>query len=212
VINEDFENFRNKVRKTRSKAFGGVDLYRTRDNGGFQENDVILGSEVPAEELTPTGGNGGLGDGEGGTGREPPNLNPLLFPTEDGELKGQPVGGSGRKQRPRGGFHVKFDYMGAESNRAKYVPDERTIYVNLNHPQLDVAKGTGPVDDPVFRRLAYEVAFTEYAIALAMELAQLESYYIEAMDSIIDISETLNRLARKGAHLYAASNQGGHRP
>jgi|SRR5579884_719254 len=207
VINEDFESFRNKVRKTQSKAFGGSDLYRIKDDGGSQEHDVVPGSEVPAEELTPTGGSG-RGDGEGGTGREPPDLKPLLFPSEDGELKGQAVGGAGRKQRPRGGFQVKFDQMGAESNRAKYVPDERTIYVNLNHPQLAAAKGTGPMDDPVFRRLAYEVAFTEYAVALAMELAQLEGYYIEAMDSIIDISETLNRLARKAAYLYAAPNRG----
>jgi hypothetical protein len=101
---------------------------------------------------------------------------------------------------------VKFDFMGAESHRAKYVSGERTIYLNLDHPQLAAAKGTGPVDDPVFRRLAYEVAFSEYAIALAMELAQLDGYYIDPTDPIFDIGETLNRLARRGAHLYAAGN------
>lgn len=206
VINEDFEDFRNKVRKTRAKAFGGSDLYRTQDNGGSDEDDVVPGSEIPAEERTPTGGNGGSGNGSGDTGGTPPNLNPSLFPTDNGEQKGKAAGGAGRKYRPRGGFQVKFDEMGAESNRAKYVPDERAIYLNLDHPQLAAAKGVGPVDDPVFRRLAYEVAFTEYAVALAMELAQLDGYYIDPTDPIFDIGETLNRLARKGAHLYAASN------
>jgi hypothetical protein len=94
--------------------------------------------------------------------------------------------------------------MGAESNRAKYVSDERTIYINLDHPQLVAARGAGPVEDPTFRRLAYEVAFTEYSIALATELAQLDGYYIDPTDPIFDIAETLNRLARKGAGLYAA--------
>jgi hypothetical protein len=95
--------------------------------------------------------------------------------------------------------------MGVESKRAQYVSKERTIYINLDHPQLSAAKGTGSVDDPIFRRLVYEVAFCEYAIALAMELAQVEGNYIELTDPIVDITETLNRVARKGASLYATS-------
>ena len=119
--------------------------------------------------------------------------------------KGQAVKAAARTQRPRGGFQVRFENMGAESNRAKYVSDERTIYLNLDHPQIVAAKGLGPVEDPTFRRLAYEVAFTEYSIALATELAQLEGYYIDPTDPIFDIGETLNRLARKGARLYSVT-------
>ena len=93
--------------------------------------------------------------------------------------------------------------MGDAESRAKYVREERTIYVNLDHPQISAAKGRSGIEDPVFRRLAYEVAFAEYAIALASELAAQEEY-IEPTDPIFDIRDTLNRMARRAASLYAA--------
>jgi hypothetical protein len=58
------------------------------------------------------------------------------------------------------------------------------------------------IDDPVFRRLAYEVAFSEYAIALAHELDR-QGHYIEPSAAIVAIRETLNRIARRGAALYS---------
>jgi hypothetical protein len=97
---------------------------------------------------------------------------------------------------------VEFKAVGFDSPRAQYVPDERTIYINLEHPQLAAAKGLRPIDDPVFRRLAYEVAFSEYAIALAQELARRDEY-LDPTDPIFDIRDTINRVARKGAALYA---------
>jgi Histidine kinase-, DNA gyrase B-, and HSP90-like ATPase len=204
VINEDFADFHKKVAKVRAKALGGADLDRNQPSGGSEEEDLISGGDILAAEQSPTGAPGASGEGGGGGG-EPRTLQPLLQPAANGERKGKYVGGSGSKPRMRGGFQVKFDNIGAESNRAKYVSSERTIYLNLDHPQLKAGKGSGPVDDPIFRRLAYEVAFSEYSIALAMELAQLAGYYIDPTDPIYDINETLNRLARRGAHLYAAT-------
>ncbi len=58
------------------------------------------------------------------------------------------------------------------------------------------------MEEPLFRRLAYEVAFAEYAIALASELAGRDEY-IDVTDPIVDIRETLNRVARQSASLYA---------
>lgn len=92
--------------------------------------------------------------------------------------------------------------MGEESHRATYVRDERTIYINLDHPQLAAAKGLDTIESPTFRRLAYEVAFAEYAVALASELAGRDEY-IDPSDPIVDIRETMNRIARKAAGLYA---------
>jgi hypothetical protein len=59
-----------------------------------------------------------------------------------------------------------------------------------------------PGEDPVFKRLAYEVAFSEYAVALAVELEK-RGEYIDPSDPIVDIRETLNRVARQAAPLYA---------
>jgi hypothetical protein len=66
---------------------------------------------------------------------------------------------------------------------------------------VSAARGAASVEDPTFRRLAYEVAFTEYAIAISYELGN-RGEYSEWSDPIFDIRETVNRLARKGARLY----------
>ena len=42
--------------------------------------------------------------------------------------------------------------------------------------------------------LAYEVAFSEYALSLALELAQRDEY-MDITDPIVDIGETINRVA-----------------
>ncbi len=83
------------------------------------------------------------------------------------------------------------------------ISHERTIYVNIDHPQLLAAKGKKSVEDPLFQRLAYEVAFSEYCIALAHELNQ-RNEYIDTSDPIVAIRESINRIARKAAALYSA--------
>ena len=92
--------------------------------------------------------------------------------------------------------------MGVESYRAKYVGEERTIYINTDHPQLEAARGLDAVTEPSFKRLAYEIAFAEYSVALAYEMAN-HNYYIDPTDPIYDIRETLNRITRKAASLYS---------
>jgi hypothetical protein len=201
LINEDFEAFRGKVKKVRAKAVGGTDLFGIRSGVELDNGKLTTGGDIPGKQVSPIGGEGGHGDRTSGS--EPPDLKPLLEASEDGSVKGRPAESAPRKPRPRGGFNVKFEQMGPEFQRAKCVADERTIYLNLDHPQLAAARGRGSEQDPTFRRLAYEVAFTEYAIALAMELAQLDGYFYDLTDPIFEIGDTLNRLARKGAHLYA---------
>lgn len=50
--------------------------------------------------------------------------------------------------------------------------------------------------------VAYEVAFIEYAMALASELDN-RGEYIDPSDPIVDIRDTINRVAREAAPLYA---------
>lgn len=205
VINEDFADFRSKVAKVRSKALGSVDRYRGASSAEGDEPGLVLGDDIPVTEQ-PTGDTGTTAEGSRAGGTEPRELTPAVAASENGEQRGDHAGTRRKNRHSRGGFRVEFENAGGASNRAKYVSDERTIYINLDHPQLVAAKGSGSVDEHVFRRLAYEVAFTEYAVALAMELAQVDGYYIDPTDPIFDISETVNRLARKGAHLYAATS------
>lgn len=92
--------------------------------------------------------------------------------------------------------------MGVDESRALYVRDDRTIYINIDHPQLVAARGPDSIEDPFFQRLAYEVAFSEYAIALAAEL-NASGEYIDPSDPIVSIRETINRIVRKAAQLFS---------
>lgn len=208
VINEDFEAFRQRVAKVRARTRGASDLNQTSPDAGNEDDDLIFGSELPAKKVpAPIRPIPDIPDDL------PPDVPPVPPParevnpsveagTTDSLKLGQPAGGAGGSRKPAGGFQVQFRDMGEASHRAEYRSDERSIYINLEHPQVAAARGLGPVDDPIFRRLAYEVAFSEYAIALAQEFAKRDQY-LDPTDPIFDIRETLNRVARKGAGLYA---------
>jgi hypothetical protein len=202
IINEDFNAWRHRLAKAKARAAGGADLHPSQQENGNDEDDLVFGALLPAEVVSPTGDVGpGKGTRKGGT--QPPALGPQVLPASpDGDKKGSPAGGAGERQRPRGGFNVKFDSLGSESHRAVYVRDERTIYINLDHPQLTAAKGSNSIEDITFRQLAYEIAFSEYAVALASELNERDEY-MDPSDPIVDIRETLNRIARRAASLYS---------
>ena len=116
-------------------------------------------------------------------------------------MTGRSVPQSQRPAGKRGGFRVEFKAMGTEEDRAIYRGEERVIYINLDHPQVSAAKGVGSIEDTTFLRLTYEVAFTEYAIAISSELGK-RGEYSDWSDPIYEVRETVNRLARKGARLY----------
>jgi hypothetical protein len=198
-LNEDFDSFRDKIRKVRVKAAGLVDLADTPTPGDSMEG-LLDGDEVPSVLTSPVGGVGTLGDA-GADGDVPRELKPELKAEEGGKLTGKNAPQSQRPASKRGGFLVEFKAMGSEDDRARYYRDERTICINTDHPQLLAAKGGGSIEDPTFRRLAYEVAFTEYAIAISSELGE-RGEYSDWGDPIFDIRDTVNRLARKGARLY----------
>jgi hypothetical protein len=161
---------------------------------------LVFGDNLPAEKVSETGGMGASG-GESHNGEQPRELLPQV---ESGTTPNQADQGrsrSGTGQRRAGGFSVEFQSMGAEERRATYVPDERAIYVNLDHPQLNAVRGSGSITDPLFRWFSYEIAFTEYSIALSSELAR-HGEYLEPSDPIFEIRETINRLARKAASIF----------
>lgn len=194
VLNEDFDAFRRRLLKVKAQAGHGTDLAPA---GSADEGDDFLvpgGNELVGETYPP----------RTDTPVSEPGRPPELEPSPDGTPKGKGVAPKeGQRQRPRGGFDVQFENMGVESDRAKYQSENRTISINLDHPQLSAAQGLGTTEDPSFRRLAYEVAFSEYSIALAFEMAH-RGEFIDPDDPIIEIRDAVNRLARKAADLYAS--------
>jgi hypothetical protein len=202
IINSDFHEWRDRIKQMSARMSGNVDLLPEKSLETAGVNGLIFGGDIVAEIVEETGGPG-HGDSGNGHGSVPPNAAPQVESgTPESPNQGQEIPQEDRKKRPRGGFAVDFRNMGEEDARAKYERDHRTIFVNLDHPQIAAAAGHSDTDDPTFRRLAYEVAFAEYAIALAQEMAATD-YYLDPTDPIFDIRDTLNRVARAAASLYA---------
>lgn len=205
IINRDFQDFSDRLARVKANSGTGHDLGKPAGPAGQDDSqDMIPGGESNAVEDIRLGGSngGGGGRGQGGPGG-PTETRRTLRPNEHGKPEGQVTGVPGSFKRPRGGFAVEFKEMGIASARANYVSAQRTIYINLEHPQIVAARGEGNVDDPLFRRLAYEVAFTEYSIALATEMDN-NGEFIEPSDALVEVRETLNRMARLAAALYAS--------
>lgn len=198
IINQDFTDWRSRIQQVLSQTSGASDQKPTIIVG---EGDELGGEgEIPANEVDPVGGIGG-GRGSRTVSLEPANSGPALEPNAEGNrLVGTRARDPNRRGRG-GGFNVDFRPMGVEEARAKYESTDRTIIVNLEHPQITAALSVGGIEDAAFRRLAYEVAFSEYAIGLAVELAR-SGYFIEMRQPITEIRDTMNRLATRAAALY----------
>jgi hypothetical protein len=190
LLNADFREFRDRLSRRRARAGSTFDRYEAAGAGAGRA--LVPGNEVPAREDEPGRGKGG------GNGRR------RLVPDDrpEAERKGRYVPAADRDGGDHGGFRVEFDSMGEDEKRAKYLPEVRTIFVNLDHPLVKAALGPGNVDDPAFRRVSYEVAFAEYAIALAHELNAEGEFHGDTSEPMVVIRETLDRVSRAGAALY----------
>ena len=201
MINGDFREFSDRFARVKAKRGRGRDAGGSFIPAGPEDTDLLLGGEIPATETTIEN-EVASSNGKNNESGEDPNPGPVLSADENGQPKGKALGGEGSSKRSRGGFSVEFKDMGENMPRASYVSSERTIYINTDHPQIRAAKGSNDSDDPVFRRLAYEVAFSEYAFALGIEMDN-NGEFIEPSDAIVEIRETVNRMAKRAARLYA---------
>ena len=203
IINDDYSDYHKRLQAVRASGGIGFDHGPESESteDGIGGEVIASGGEVPATVISDTGSPGALGDGESNSDGPPRRLNPTVGADPEGESLGQPQQ-SARKPAKRGGFTVEFENQGAGQSRASYEREKRVIYINLDHPQLAAAIDGRDPQDPVFKRLAYEVAFSEYSIALASEL-EASGEFIDLTDPIFEIRETLNRIALAGAGLYA---------
>jgi hypothetical protein len=133
---------------------------------------------------------------------EPPNIQSGGWPDNIGNNVVDPVGGSnGKRRRPQGGFRVEYKHLGKAEGRSLYDPPTLTILINLDHPLVSAALGEGKVEDTTFRRLSYEIAFSEYSMGLGYEISQQDPN-IPADDLLYEVRSTLNRISTAAVSLY----------
>lgn len=202
IINEDFDDWSKQLKKVVADTEGTSDLREGPSREG-EQRILVAGDDILAILSNEESGVNIIHDDKPSPNPSPekPRPGPEYTADDAGERQAREQAASPGNQKRRGGFQVDFIEMGQENARAKYEDSSRTIFINLDHPQIAAAKRDSSIDDPLFRRMAYEVAFSEYAIGLSAECNNV-GWYIDPAEPIVAIRETLNRLARAAASLY----------
>ena len=201
VLNEDFKRIKerlNEIRAASSQTGAATSLFGVKESGGDDTDDWVAGVDTPGivESSDATGRETG-----GASGRPDPEIQPTGTPQADGADSVSPVGGTGKRRKPKGGFSVDFEHLGQDEGRSRYDESSLRIIINLDHPVVDTAIEAGGPEDIAFKRLSYEIAFSEYAMALGYEMAAQDPD-IPADDLLYEVRSTLNRVSEAAASLY----------
>jgi len=102
-----------------------------------------------------------------------------------------------KRKQSRGVFSIQWVNGSPEENRSEYKKAERTIYINLNHPQVKAAQkaSNGSLESRQFKEIAYEIAVVEYAIAVQYERSENEE--LDAFDALFEVGSIIDRVMRK---------------
>jgi hypothetical protein len=205
LINNHFKDWSAKLKRTIAKAGAGKDLLSSKEKDIADETAAIFGTELPGIIIGAE-----RGDGPGPVGPRPRPVIPKVKLDEESEERVAKKETGNLRKSAVGGFNVEFDKLGVNEKRAKYDRDTRTIYINLEHPRIavemkNVSGQKAPADDPNFVRMAYEIAFTEYAIVLGQELSNI-SYYLDPQDALVDIRQNIDELSKAFASAWTTTN------
>jgi hypothetical protein len=201
ILNRDFATVRDRLDEIRAASASrgpAPAAFGDTSSAGEGSDDWARGTAEPGDvRETDSGRRTG-----GAQGREPPSLSVSGLLNPDGRHAVDPVGGErARKTKPRGGFRVDFRPLGRDEPRSYYDSPILTILINLDHPVVAAALAGSSVEDIAFRRLAYEIAFSEYAMALGYE-ALRDDPDLPGGDLLYDVRASLNRVSQAAAQLY----------
>jgi hypothetical protein len=205
ILNEDFRKISERLHEIRaaSSRKGAARSQIGTRAADKERDDWTRGIETPGILLDLPRGLGSYPET-----REPlpvkpfPQIQRRGRPDNLGDNAVDPVGGSeGNRRRPQGGFRVEYKPLGADAERSIYDENTLTILINLDHPLVKVALGDGRVEDPTFRRLSYEIAFSEYAMGLGYELSKQDPN-MPPDDLLYEVRSTLNRISTAAVALY----------
>jgi DNA-binding protein H-NS len=195
ILNDDFahQELELELKRKVTKRSGGKSVSEMLDNAG----ELWPGGGDEPTQWEQTGaphGSGKIGD-ETGEGEEP-RPGPTLRPGHEPGTRKETKKGSGKKRKSV--FSIDF-YNGTEkAKRSRYDTETKTIFINLDHPQVSYAYEIGgkKVDARQFREICYEIAAVEYAMVLPHEKVEKDEMY-NASDALYDVRETVNRIIRR---------------
>lgn len=195
IINDDFaqQEMELELKRRVSKRSGGKSVSEILDEQG--ELWPGNGDEpTPWEQTGSPHGDGTRGElaGEGKTPRPGPTARPG---DEPGAKKATT---KGRRKHRKAIFSIEYQNATARSPRSSYDRDTKTIFINLDHPQIASAFEAGGkhVESQQFREISYEVATVEYALALPLEKYEKGELH-DASDALYEIRDTIDRITKR---------------
>ena len=207
MLNADFNDYNQKIEHVK-QTVRGVSRDQASEKRLEQGKDlaaIIFGGDEEVEVVGEEGERDGEPKGTKGAGGDSEReQDPQIRGKECGDPLGRKIAATEGKKPARGGFNVEYRPMGAAHWRAEYDRTSRCIVINLDFPQLASALAEDGIESLTFKRLSNEVAFTEYAIAIAYELVSMQNYQ-DPSDYLFDVRTTINRLSRKAAELAQAA-------
>jgi len=206
ILNRDFESVFSQldsIRSVVSSSSASRAKFGSSDTGGDDATSHVEGVQVPAR--TDTSDAPGQ-DSEDRQSRQTPDVPKKATPDASGSSAADPIGGSGKRRRPKGGLRVEYRPLGEKEYRSKYDRPTLTILINLDHPAVKNALNAaqGNTSDLAFRRLSFELAFTEYSLALGVEMADRDPD-MPPDDLLFEIRAALNRVSVAAASLYSST-------
>jgi hypothetical protein len=204
IINDDYKNYKdrlNMIRSATSKPGHLNALFGEGASAGDEDELYVKG--LLERGILESNAKPGTENKEAViSGRKDPDIRVAGLPDKEGTDVVEPAGGeSKRKTRPKGGFNVDYKNLGIDEHRSRYDDTALTILINLDHPVIKTALDKKGPEDISFKRLAYEIAFTEYSLAVGYELINQDPD-MPADDLMYEVRSTLNRISRNAAGLY----------
>jgi Histidine kinase-, DNA gyrase B-, and HSP90-like ATPase len=204
ILNDDFRKISDRLHEIRaaSSRKGSARAQFGAQTTGEDNEDWARGTQTPGFILTTKPENENDPKPPKPPRPEPPQVQSRAWPSDLGDNAVDPVGGqNGKRRRPRGGFRVEYKHLGKAEERSIYDPPTLTILINLDHALVSAALGDGNIEDTTFRRLSYEIAFSEYAMGLGYEISKQDPN-IPADDLLYEVRSTLNRISTAAVALY----------
>jgi hypothetical protein len=201
ILNRDFEGVRQRLQDIRSAASTtgtAPSAFGDSQAAGDTEEEWVKGTLAPGrlaqQDKTP--------EKAQKNGRDAPTITTSGTPDQEGPDSLDRAGGNeGRRSKPKGGFKVGYRNMGRDESRSVYDPNGLQILINLDHPVVSAAAGESGVAEVGFRRLSYEIAFSEYSLALGYEMAKQDPD-MPPDDLLYEVRSSLNRISLAAASLY----------
>ncbi len=109
---------------------------------------------------------------------------------------------SASSRPPRGGlveFEIRYARLGAKSARAQYDAETGVITLNRDHPQLRAAEREAGLESSTYKMLCFDIAFTEYALAVTEHLSRQAAAYRKPLAANALVQQILDRLGRRAA-------------